>query len=637
MSTIDTEVFVKKMEERWTGKLGNVSNEPLKETWEQIARTLNRHINCHDDSELSKEWSVLQPPTGSGKTQSVILYSAMMAEEENHPGILIVTRLIADCDGIVEQINGIAEKPDYAIAYHSEANVKADALKDYPVVVITHKAYENALDYLGDDASIRRTWPFFHDWQMGTRKLVVIDEGIDIVESNQAGLDGLRETLGAIPQKIRDEHPSDIGLVQGIINTLEAINVKSKEYDKPVKDLMAVNTGSKALEFDKDTTDITGLINALKDIKFDPQDPLKNEQLRQKHAKRLKSLQYVLRSWCYYSAQNNGHMLHTARLLIPEDVKGAVVLDATASSNIIYELHKDSQTINVPSGTRNYQNVTLHVSKGNKVGKTWMVQNATKVSGELISELTPMITEGETLVVCHKNIEAHLKKYETSFVMKTGHWGAIDGSNEWKDCSNVVIFGLPYRPEYWTADAFMALQNPTDTEWLRDSDKRSFGKHADIRKAIMNGQIVTDVIQAINRVRCRKTIDSEGNCEETHVYILLPKDALAYELVGGIRKQMPGIKVTEWDYTGQKKKPKASKHEQSLVKYIENMESDNRYAMGHVGKSLGISPATMGRLKAKTKDPDSDVRKAMDQNGVTVESVKSGRTNKDYLVKNENR
>jgi len=122
----------------------------------------------------------------------------------------------------------------------------------------------------------------------------------------------------------------------------------------------------------------------------------------------------------------------------------------------------------------------------------------------------------------------------SSFEMHTGHWGAIDGSNEWKDCDSAVIFGLPYLPDHWAANCYMALQGCTSTEWLQNSAERAFGRHSDIRQSLMHGHIITDVIQGINRVRCRKVVDVGGNCEETDIFNCgaIPASLLDSELFG---------------------------------------------------------------------------------------------------------
>jgi hypothetical protein len=39
-----------------------------------------------------------------------------------------------------------------------------------------------------------------------------------------------------------------------------------------------------------------------------------------------------------------------------------------------------------------------------------------------------------------------------------GHWGAIDGRNDWQDHDTAVLIGLPYRDEVWATNAFFSLQ-----------------------------------------------------------------------------------------------------------------------------------------------------------------------------------
>jgi hypothetical protein len=97
--------------------------------------------------------------------------------------------------------------------------------------------------------------------------------------------------------------------------------------------------------------------------------------------------------------------------------------------------------------------------------------------------------------------------------METGHWGKIDGSNEWKNCDTVVIFGLPYLPPSWSPNVFMALQGGRDTRWLQNAISGAHGKHKDIRQALRWGQIATNVIQAsigsnaVRRLTTRATVN----------------------------------------------------------------------------------------------------------------------------------
>ena len=85
--------FTNEMERYWVDHLNNISSEALRKVWMQLAGTFAVHIGGFGSFE---RWSILQPPTGSGKTQGTIVYCKMLSciKRENHPGVLIVTRRI---------------------------------------------------------------------------------------------------------------------------------------------------------------------------------------------------------------------------------------------------------------------------------------------------------------------------------------------------------------------------------------------------------------------------------------------------------------------------------------------------------------------------------------------------------------
>ena len=85
---IDSREFTNEMEKYWSEKLGNVPSEALRKVWFQLAKVFGRYAigQSHRD-----EWTVLQPPTGSGKTQGTIVYCSMLPKVagDSHPGVLI--------------------------------------------------------------------------------------------------------------------------------------------------------------------------------------------------------------------------------------------------------------------------------------------------------------------------------------------------------------------------------------------------------------------------------------------------------------------------------------------------------------------------------------------------------------------
>ena len=631
--------FAKEMERYWIDQLGNISSEALRQVWMQLAGTFGSHIGSFSPFE---SWTILQPPTGSGKTQGTIVYCKMLSRlnRRDHPGVLIVTRRIDDANQIAEQINKLSGKTDEAVAYHSDNKINLERLPSFPVLVICHRAYEQAMDAMTEEgAKIQHTWPHFYSWQHWTdRKLVIIDEALDIVEHSQAGLDGLRITLGAIPKVIRDKHPDAIKAIDESIDLLDRYDNR-KDKSEPIREHRVLE---KIIKEDK-VPDLDRLRKDMRTIEYDKQqgksDALERQRLSRIHDQRIKNLNNIFKSWRYYASYESKPTFHTARLLVPDKVKGAVVLDATASSDLIYKLFDQAVPIKPPPHSRNYQNVTLHVSTGHKTGKRYMRNNAKDLSSQLIAQLNEELGEDRKVFFCtHMDVEPVLITCDEKLNPKakkwmTGHWGYVDGSNDYRDCDTAVIFGLPYRPDTWTANVFMALQGPQSTEWLQDHTNRGYEGYLDIRKALKHGQITTSIIQAINRIRCRKVIDDQGNCPKSDVYIMLPKNELGEDILEGIKTLMPGIKVRDWNYDStSKRKVRRSNHEPALIKYFETMDI-GRIASSRIKSLLGIPDTTFERIAAKMKDKTTELYKVMKELKVVYQSVGSGRGNRSYLIK----
>jgi hypothetical protein len=65
---------------------------------------------------------------------------------------------------------------------------------------------------------------------------------------------------------------------------------------------------------------------------------------------------------------------------------------------------------------------------------------------------------------------------------------------------------------------------------------------------LVRSDIVAEVIQAINRIRCRKVTDAKGNCDAADVYLTLPAHfGSAQEMMIAIKSEMHNIKIAEWE------------------------------------------------------------------------------------------
>src|SRR4051812_4314525 len=114
--------FVTAMDRHWTTVLNNASSEGLRQVWQQFASTYGLQIMQHDNAEASTQWQILQPPTGSGKTEGTMIYCSMLSTYplDAHPGVLLVTRLKAEADNLAAKINQLTGRSDYAFSYHSD-------------------------------------------------------------------------------------------------------------------------------------------------------------------------------------------------------------------------------------------------------------------------------------------------------------------------------------------------------------------------------------------------------------------------------------------------------------------------------------------------------------------------------------
>ena len=109
-----------------------------------------------------------------------------------------------------------------------------EELRDTQVLVITHKAYENSLDHFQHD--LDWGWKNYITYRKSKRRLIVIDEAMDLIRSSQVKLEDLNYVLGVIPQDVKDKHPYAILAFETAKQTLEKIHEISKKSPGPDRD-----------------------------------------------------------------------------------------------------------------------------------------------------------------------------------------------------------------------------------------------------------------------------------------------------------------------------------------------------------------------------------------------------------------
>jgi len=641
--SIAASLYLERMENRWSG-FSNVVTAPLRMSWHQTCTAFNDKLRAADDPSEEETWKVLCPPTGSGKTQGLIVYASMLNTQNTplytHPGMIIVTRRIEDADKIVEQINALTREysgnpnqQDMAISYHSnkKGKIRMSELAEFPVLIITHSAYSSALDELNRNVGIEDTWDYFYNFKTGKRKLVVIDEAIDLVEYTEIQLEDIKAVL-FLCEPIKKDFPFEWEMLCRLKGILERYAEDTKRphkesilNDLPTSEWFFNTEDSNNLTINGITLssltclDLTEFKKALRKIKMDrlikKHDAGENARLVRNCLDTVTGINSLLKTFIFFSRNQSTPTFNAARYIVPPDARGGVILDATATCNVVYDLFKGVSVIQPPAGTRNYQNVTLHVSYGHKVGKSDMTdyKKALQISQDLVAHLDAQFNKDtkqrKVLIVTHDDVEPFLKQcIPQNFIMSVAHWYALDGSNEWNDYDTVVIFGLPYKPKRWSASVFMGYQGMQSTAWLQDKKLRKHKQHEDIRIAIDDGQMITDIVQAVNRVHCRKVIDKDGNCPKTDVFMLLPTENKAKTLLDGISSEMPRIRIADWNYDNQKQMKRGRKSgrgnwDESLVAYLKKLNVGDKIAASKIRDTLTINTETWKDIVNRIKTP----------------------------------
>jgi len=199
-----------------------------------------------------------------------------------------------------------------------------------------------------------------------------------------------------------------------------------------------------------------------------------------------------------------------------------------------------------------------------------------------------------------------------------------------------VIFGLPYRDAIWATNAFFATQGIQSNEWLKNPEWRGY---KDVREEMQIRQVCVSVVQAVNRIRCRKVTDADGSCDVADVYIILPNGKVGDQMLDALIEEMPEIKIKDWTFELDGAKPKqrhtkikkGSSHEALLVMMQNALPGD--YSVSRINGELGLSPDALKKLKTALRDPEHPLSQALLETGVKIQHSGSGRGARTMLVK----
>jgi hypothetical protein len=153
----------------------------------------------------------------------------------------------------------------------------------------------------------------------------------------------------------------------------------------------------------------------------------------------------------------------------------------------------------------------------------------------LYRNITLKSFDDQIVVFTKKVLRQYCEKLEIP--SSIDHFGNLVGVNHYKDDNHILIYGIPYKPDS------LHYNNLYQVFGDDTFDVDAGGLISDLAHT----NISSDIVQAINRGRCRKVID--GQAPETHIYLTLAKrdKELNQRILKDIEVSMAGINIKSWD------------------------------------------------------------------------------------------
>jgi hypothetical protein len=459
----------------------------------------------------------------------------------------------------------------------------------------------------------------------------------NVVENNRVTMADLAQVLSYITPEMRHEFPEQLRVLDELKHVLgQYANPQARTDNRSTRMLWGDEKPPGPMP------DMPALQSAMKNLRYDTLVLGENhsgnrERIAEKAYDTLRGSQVVTEKWAYYSQNGLEHSINSSSLLIPLDVPRPVVLDATAHTNFMWDLFgPKAEIVPTPSGVRDYSNVRLHVARAAGLGKGSMIANAKTRVPRILEALQREVSPDSSVFMCmHKDTKHVAQTFAHPFArFDVGHWGAIDGRNDWSDYDTAVIFGLPYRDRVWSTNLFFALRGHQDDYWFECPD---WNEHDDVHQVMEQRQLSVSIIQAINRVRCRRVIDTQGRSPSSDIYIVLPKNQTGDEILQDILVDMPRIQAAPWafelDGPTVPAVRKGSSHE-ALITYMTTQLPGER-AMATVKNELGLNDSTLRKLKEVLGKTDHPLTTALRDMGVRYFVRGKGSGARSFLIKDQ--
>ena len=655
------EDFVGQMKNRWVRTLTNVSNSNLEAVWGDLADSLHAMALLNSGQvERPQEPRVIAipAPTGSGKSQGLLTYLACCYQQsvkcshKQFPYTLVVVREQATAERFVSDLNEMTEE-GLANYHHSKHKLDTPDAIATKVLVMCHASYEKAMLNEWQQTLVGETPTAFDLFittdkapntfgEVSLRELIVVDEEMNLQASSQvathqnekvAGLNLLQTLPHSIQSKFEDEMFA-ISLIRSYLEeqkeTQEGVSLRDILLRSALGALwgLAENVEEEASKaFGFPTLDWRGMMVAVNKVDFSKEFSMADGGVR-----KLAVLD-VLNNLHTLQLSQNGFTtkagkeitLATSVSIIPHRIKQVLVLDATAEINALYQNTGEVAVVKNWEHPRNYQNLTIKVA-WQHTGRTSLVNAPVKArdSAKTIQNFLMSENDVPTLVVSHKGLTPYLEKKSISADL--AYWGSLDGKNDWQNCHRVVLFGLNHKDR-----AFY--------------EKRAFGSNSDITLDLHEfvvSDLAVEITQALARVRVRKTVDTEGNCQPTTAFLTLPDDSTGKAILRRVEEQFPNCVVDDWALDAHRPTKQSNKvadkggrpmsaENKKLLRHIKGKKGTAPVKVSDICHRLGIVGRTTNKITEHLANPMSQLSLAIEQTGHLVDTT--GDKRKTYYIK----
>jgi hypothetical protein len=540
---IDVYKLSEKFSKVWEGVYNNSSSKEYIELWSKMFRTLNEVDNRNSGPAYNKYY-VIPAPTGSGKTQSFISYAAELSIQGRYSGVIILTKFKSEVDEIVKRINKLAGK-EAAIGYYSGTNTKdqhnEEEIDEYQVVVTTQQYFKlNHHDKAKDKDTYNKVMSFNGD----KRSTVIVDEAIDLLDTfeiSKSLVTKLEAKANTLSRKYKSQEleleSQLLSYIDNNFKTLffeDSIKTRARYIDDKLPTLRRISLElNKPIDTVKKLFELGGFIKAIQSGQLDKIDLVTSKQ-KAKLINNARGLVHLLDDSLYW--YNNQKYISS---VLEKPTVSTVLFDATANINKLYD-NIDYVTVVQPlPEVKRYDNVVLNYVEleiglgGDNIDKNLKshFDNLTL----LYRNINPAEFEDRIVVFTKKTLREYCEK--NGIPSGIDHFGNLVGVNHYKDDNHILIYGIPYKPD--------SLHYNNLYQSFGDSvfDKDAGG----LISELAHTNISSDIVQAINRGRCRKVID--GQAPETHIYLTLAKrdSKLNQRILYDIEQSMPGIQINKWD------------------------------------------------------------------------------------------